>query len=159
MKPDKIKVNRTLEGTIFEFVFLVVLIAVWVFIIIALRKAPDVVPTHFDGAGNATSYDSKYSILFVTVLTSIGGIIMLGSAYYPHTINIPVKVKTPRQYLLAIRMMRVLSLTLLALTATIAYTSLVAGTHGEPSAIPILAIVGVMFAVIVIFNVLIYKAS
>ena len=52
MKPDKIKVNRTLEGTIFEFVFLVVLIAVWVFIIIALQKAPDVVPTHFDGAGH-----------------------------------------------------------------------------------------------------------
>lgn len=159
MKPEKIKVNRTLEGTIFEFAFLVLLIAVWVFIIIALQKAPDVVPTHFDGAGHATSYDSKYGILFATIFTTIGGIIMLGGAYYPHTINIPVKVKTPRQYLLAIRMMRVLSLVLLALTAVIAYTSLVAGAHGEPSAIPILAIVGVMFAVIVIFNVLIYKAS
>lgn len=159
MKPEKIKVNRTLEGTIFEFAFLVLLIAVWVFIIIALQKAPDVVPTHFDGAGHATSYDSKYSILFVTIFTSIGGIIMLGSAYYPHTINIPVKVKTPRQYLLAIRMMRVLSLVLLALTAVIAYTSLVAGTHGEPSAMPILATVGVMFAIIIVFCVLIFKAK
>ena len=159
MKPEKIKVNRTLEGTIFEFAFLVLLIAVWVFIIIALQKAPDVVPTHFDGAGHATSYDSKYSILFVTIFTSIGGIIMLGSAYYPHTINIPVKVKTPRQYLLAIRMMRVLSLVLLALTAVIAYTSLVAGAHGEPSTMPILATVGVMFAIIIVFCVLIFKAK
>ena len=159
MKPEKIKVNRTLEGTIFEFAFLVLLIAVWVFIILALKKAPDVVPTHFDGAGHATSYDSKYSILFVTIFTSIGGIIMLGSAYYPHTINIPVKVKTPRQYLLAIRMMRVLSLVLLALTAVIAYTSLVAGAHGEPSAMPILATVGVMFAIIIVFCVLIFKAK
>ncbi len=159
MKPEKIKVNRTLEGTIFEFAFLVLLIAVWVFIIIALQKAPDVVPTHFDGAGHATSYDSKYSILFVTIFTSIGGIIMLGSAYYPHTINIPVKVKTPRQYLLAIRMIRVLSLVLLALTAVIAYTSLVAGAHGEPSAMPILATVGVMFAIIIVFCVLIFKAK
>lgn len=159
MKPEKIKVNRTLEGNIFELVFLVLLIAVWVFIILALKKAPDVVPTHFDAAGRATSYGSKFGILFATVFTTIGGVIMLCGAYFPHTINIPVKIKTPRQYLLAIRMMRVLSLTLLALTATIAYTSLVAGTHGEPSAIPILAIVGVMFAVIVIFNVLIYKAS
>ena len=159
MRPEKIKVNRTLEGTIFEFAFLVLLIAVWVFIIIALQKAPDVVPTHFDGAGHATSYDSKYSILFVTIFTSIGGIIMLGSAYYPHTINIPVKVKTPRQYLLAIRMMRVLSLVLLALTAVIAYTSLVAGAHGEPSAMPILATVGVMFAIIIVFCVLIFKAK
>jgi uncharacterized membrane protein len=157
MKPDKIKVNRTLEGTIFEFVFLIVLIAVWVFIIIALRKAPDVVPTHFDGAGNATSYDSKYSILFATIVTSIAGVIMLGSAYFPHNINMPVKVKTPRQYLLAIRMVRVLSLVLVVLTAVIAYTSLVA--YNEPSAAPILGTVGVMFAVIVIFSILILKAK
>ena len=157
MKPDKIKVNRTLEGTIFEFVFLVVLIAVWVFIIIALRKAPDVVPTHFDGAGNATSYDSKYSILFATIVTSIAGVIMLGSAYFPHNINMPVKVKTPRQYLLAIRMVRVLSLVLVVLTAVIAYTSLVA--YNEPSAAPILGTEGVMFAVIVIFSILILKAK
>jgi uncharacterized membrane protein len=159
MKPEKIKVNRTLEGNIFEIVFLVLLIAVWVFIILALKKAPDVVPTHFDAVGHATSYDSKYSILFVTIFTSIGGIIMLGSAYYPHTINIPVKVKTPRQYLLAIRMMRVLSLVLLSLTAVIAYTSLVSGAHGEPSAMPILTTVGVMFAIIIVFCVLIFKAK
>lgn len=159
MKPEKIKVNRTLEGTIFEFAFLVVLIAVWVFIIIALQKAPDVVPTHFDAAGRATSYDSKYSILFATIFTTIGGVIMLICAYFPHTINLPVRIKTPRQYLLAIRMMRVLSFTLLALTAVIAYTSLVAGAHGNPSAVPILAVVGVMFAVVIIFSILIFKAK
>ena len=159
MKPEKIKVNRTLEGTIFELAFLVLLIAVWVFIIIALQKAPDVVPTHFDGAGRATSYDSKYSILFATIVTSIAGVIMLGCAYFPHKINMPVKIKTPRQYLLAIRMVRVLSLVLLVLTAVIGYTSLVAGAHGEPSAVPILATVGVMFAVIIIFCILILKAK
>lgn len=157
MKPEKIKVYRTLEGNIFELVFLVLMIAVWVFIIMALQKAPDVVPTHFDAAGRATSYGSKFGILFATVFTTIGGVIMLCGANFPHTINIPVKIKTPRQYLLAIRMMRVLSLTLLALTATIAYTSLVA--YSEPSAVPILATVGVMFAVIIIFCILIYKAK
>ena len=159
MKPEKIKVNRTLEGTIFEFAFLVLLIAVWVFIIIALQKAPDVVPSHFDAAGHANSYGSKYGILFATIFTTIAGVIMLGCAYFPHTINLPVRIKTPRQYLLAIRMVRVLSLVMLALTAVIGYTSLVAGAHGEPSAVPILGTVGVMFAVIIIFCILIYKAK
>ena len=159
MRPEKIKVNRTLEGTIFEFAFLVVLIAVWVFIIIALQKAPDVVPSHFDAAGHANSYGSKYGILFATIFTTIGGVVLLGGAYFPHTINLPVRIKTPRQYLLAIRMVRVLSLVLLVLTAVIGYTSLVAGAHGEPSAVPILATVGVMFAVIIIFCILIYKAK
>lgn len=159
MKPEKIKVNRTLEGNIFEIVFLVLLVGVWVYIILALNKAPDMVPTHYDAAGRATSFDSKYSILFATIMTSIAGVIMLGYAYFPHTINIPVKVKTPRQYVLAIRMMRVLSLVLLALTATIAYTSLVTGVRGEPSVVPILAVVGVMFAVIIFFSILIFKAK
>ena len=159
MKPEKIKVNRTLEGNIFEFAFLVLLIAVWVFIIIALQKAPDVVPTHYDAAGRATSYGSKYGILFVTIITSIAGVMVLVGAYFPHSINIPVKVNTPRQYELAIRMMRVLSLVLLALTATIAYTSLIAGAYGEPSAIPILAVVGLMFAVIIVFSILIYRTK
>ncbi len=157
MKPEKIKVNRTLEGTIFEFAFLVLLIAVWVFIIIALQKAPDVVPSHFDGLGRATSYDSKYSILFATIFTSIAGVIILGGAYFPHTINLPVRIKTPRQYELAIRMMRVISLVMLALTAVIAYTSLVA--YKAPSAVPILAVVGVMFAVIIVFTLLIFRAK
>ena len=157
MRPENIKVNRTLEGTIFELAFLVLLIAVWVFIIIALQKAPDVVPTHFDGAGHATSYDSKYGILFATIFTTIGGIIMLGGAYFPNNINLPVRIKTPGQYLLAIRMTRVLSLVMVALTAVIAYTSLV--DYNEPSAVPILGTVGVMFAVIVIFCILILKAK
>lgn len=159
MKPEKIKVNRTLEGNIFEMVFLVLLIAVWVFVIQALSSAPDVVPTHFDAAGRATSYGSKYGILFPCIMTSVAGFVVLIGAYFPHTINIPVKVKSPRQYLLAIRMMRVLSLVLLVLTAVIAYTSLVAGTRGEPSAVPILSVVGVMFAVIIIFSILIFKAK
>ena len=157
MKPEKIKVNRTLEGTIFEFAFLVVLIAVWVLIIIALQKAPDVVPSHFDAAGHANSYGSKYGILFATIFTTIGGVVLLGGAYFPHTINLPVRIKTPHQYLLAIRMMRVLSLTLLALTAVIAYTSLVA--YDKPSAIPIFTVVGVMFAVIFVFTLLIFRAK
>ena len=157
MKPEKIKVTRTLEGTIFEFAVLVLLIAVWVFIIIALQKAPDVVPSHFDAAGRANSYGSKYGILFVTIFTSIAGVIMLGCAYFPHTINLPVRIKTPRQYLLAIRMVRVLSLVLLVLTAVIGYTSLVA--YNEPSAIPILTVVGVMFAVIIVFTLLIFRAK
>ena len=159
MKPEKIKVNRTLEGNIFEIVFLVLLIAMWVFIIQALSSAPDVVPTHFDAAGRPNSYGTKYGILFACFLTTGAAIYMMVCAYFPHSINIPVKIATPRQYELAIRMIRIVGLTLLALTFVIAYTSLVAGVHGEPSAVPILAVVGVMFTVIIIFSILIANAK
>jgi uncharacterized membrane protein len=159
MKPEKIKVYRTLEGNIFEFVFLVLLIAVWVAIIQFLSSAPDIVPTHFDAAGRPNSYGSKYGILLPTIITTIAAISMMVCAYFPNKINMPTKISTTHQYELAIRMLRVLGLVLLALTLTIAYTSLVAGAHGSPSAVPILAVVGAMFVVIIVFTFLIHKAK
>ena len=150
MNPKKIKVNRTPEGNIFEFVFLVLLIAVWVFIIIALQKAPDIVPTHFDAAGRPNSYGSKFGILIPTIITTIAAASMMVCAYFPHKINM---------YELAIRMLRIMGLILLALTASIGYMSLVLGAHGTPSAVPILAIVGLLFVVIIVFTFLIYKAK
>ena len=159
MNPKKIKVNRTPEGTIFEFAFLVLLIAVWVFIIIALQKAPDIVPTHFDAAGRPNSYGSKFGILIPTIITTIAAASMMVCAYFPHKINMPTQITTPHQYELAIRMLRIMGLILLALTASIGYMSLVLGAHGAPSAVPILAVVGLLFVVIIVFTFLIYKAK
>lgn len=159
MNPKKIKVNRTPEGNIFEFAFLVLLIAVWVFIIIALQKAPDIVPTHFDAAGRPNSYGSKFGILIPTIITTIAAVSMMVCAYFPHKINLPTQITTPHQYELAIRMLRIMGLILLALTASIGYMSLVLGAHGAPSAVPILAVVGLLFVVIIVFTFLIYKAK
>ena len=159
MKPEKIKVYRTLEGNIFELVFLILLIAVWVFIIIALQKAPDIVPTHFDAAGRPNSYGSKFGILIPTIITTIAAASMMVCDYFPHKINLPTQITTPHQYELAIRMLRIMGLILLALTASIGYMSLVLGAHGAPSAVPILAVVGLLFVVIIVFTFLIYKAK
>ena len=152
---EKIKVYRTREGNIFELVFLVLMIIVWVLMVRLLSSAPEVVPTHFDAAGNPNSYDSKYAILFPCIMTTVAGIITMMGAYFPHTINIPGGLKTPRQYELAIRMMRILGLTLLVLTLAIGWTSL---GSVRPSAVPTLAVVGVMFAVIIVFTILIYRS-
>jgi hypothetical protein len=84
---------------------------------------------------------------------------MMVCAYFPHKINMPTQITTPHQYELAIRMLRIMGLILLALTASIGYMSLVLGAHGTPSAVPILAVVGLLFVVIIVFTFLIYKAK
>ena len=42
----KVRVHRTLEGTVFEAVFAIVAIIVWELIIWLIHQAPDIVPTH-----------------------------------------------------------------------------------------------------------------
>ena len=44
---ERIRVGRTLEGTVFELTFVVLLIIVWALLIYFLRQTPDIVPTHF----------------------------------------------------------------------------------------------------------------
>ena len=59
-KKQKIKVNRTKEGTVFEIAFAMLAVIVWALIILMLSKAPDVIATHFDGRGHPNGYGSPW---------------------------------------------------------------------------------------------------
>ena len=154
-----VKVNRTLDGTILELLFLVMMIVVWALIIKFYVSAPDIVPVHFDGAGHATSYDSKLAAIFPCIFTTIGAVVAMSGAYFPHRINMPFKITNIRQVQLAITMVRIMGIILLVLTFVIGWSMLDSINHGGPSAVPILSVVGAMFVVIIIFTFLIYKAK
>jgi uncharacterized membrane protein len=155
----EVKVHRTLEGNILELLFLVMMIAVWVLIIRFYISAPDSVPVHFDSAGRATSYDSKLAALLPCIFTTIAAIIAMGCAYFPHRINIPIKITNIRQVQLAITMARIIGLLMLVMTFTIGWTMLGSVNHGSPTTVPILSVVGAMFVVVIIFTILINKAK
>lgn len=154
---QKIKVYRTTEGTIFEVLFVLLLIITWVMIVRFLSSAPDIVPSHFDATGQANRYGSKYAILFPCVITSVVGFCLMLGAYFPNSINMPIRVSTPRQYTWVIRMTRILGIMMLPLTFVIAWTSLASQRYGGPSAIPILSVVGIMLAVVIGFSIVTYK--
>lgn len=153
---QKIKVYRTTEGTIFELAFLVLAIVVWVLVILMLSNAPDVIATHFDGNGHPNGYGSPWGLLFPCIITTVVGACLLAGAYFPHTLNIPVEVKTPRQYELLIRMTRIAALLFLLLTLSIPATILF---FDKPSAWPTVGSVGLLLLEIIVFCVLIYRAG
>ena len=154
-KKEKIRVNRTTEGTIFEVAFLVLAIVVWVLIILMLSKAPDVITTHFDGRGHPNGYGSPWGLLVPCLITTGVGVLLLVVAYHPHLINMPVEVKNLRQHELAIRSTRVAALVVLLLTLSIPATLLF---FESPSPWPILGSVGLLLAVAVYYSVCIYRA-
>ena len=155
-KKQKIKVNRTKEGTVFEIAFVMLAVVVWALIIWMLCKAPDVVATHFDGRGHPNGYGSPWGLVIPCIITTVVGAGLLVVAYHPHLINMPVEMKTTRQYELGIRSTRVAALTLLLLTLSIPCSLLL---FESPSPWPVLGTVGLLLAVAVYYSVRIYKAK
>ena len=155
-KKQKIKVNRTKEGSLFEITFLILAVIVWALIILMLSKAPDVIATHFDGHGRPNGYGSPWGLLVPCIITTVVGAGLLVAAYYPHLINMPVEMKNLRQYELAIRSTRIVALTLLLLTLAIPCTLLL---FESPTPWPITGTIGLLIAVMTYYSVLIHRAK
>lgn len=125
-----VKVNRTLEGTIFEIVVAAILIVSWVIIIMNRNNLPAWFP------------------LTQCIITSLVSLGMMVAAYFPNSINMPVQINTPRQYALAIRMVRIIGVILSLMPVTAYFHSMLSTVF----------CVGGLVVVIIIFSVLIYRA-
>ena len=154
-KKQKIKANRTKEGTIFELAFLVLAVVVWVVVIMMLKNAPSVIATHFDAHGNPNGYGSPWGLLVPCIITTVVGAGLLVVAYFPHLINMPVEVKTIRQYKLAIRSTRIAALLLLLLTLSIPATLLL---FENPTPWPVFGCIGLLLVVMIYYSILIHRA-
>ena len=149
-----IKVYRTTEGTLFEIVFAIVAIIVWGIVAWMLYRAPSIVATHFDASGHPNAYGSPLPpVLLAGIITTVVGIAMMVTAYYPRWINMPVEITNIRQVKLLVRFVRVVGITTLIIPLIITYMMLV---HQSP--LPVFLFIAVLFAEIIVFCILIHKA-
>ena len=151
-----VKVHRTTEGTVFEVTFAIVALVVWGIIAWLIHQAPDIVPTHFDGAGNPNAYGSPVGIIIPCGILTIVAIGLMVIAYYPRLINTTTKITNIRQVELTIRSTRVAGITLLLLALAVAYIML---GMSKPSATPVIAVVVLLILEIIIFSILTNKAK
>ena len=152
----KVKVHRTTEATLFEAVFVLIAFIVWGLIIWMVHRAPDIVPTHFDASGKPNAYGSPVGVTIPCALLTIGAIVCMVCAYFPRHINMPFKISNIRQVEIAIRQLRIMGITLLLVPLAVAYMML---GMSSPSAIPILAVIALIFLEIILFTILIYRAK
>ena len=152
----EVKVYRNTEATVFEIAFAVEAIIVWGLIIWMIYQAPDVVPTHFDASGKPNSYGSPSSIIIPCIILTAGAIMCMAIAYFPHRINMPVKITNIRQVALAIRSTRVMGCTLLLVPLAVVYMML---GMASPSPAPVLPIIGLLILEVIVFTILINKAK
>ena len=150
---DQIKVYRTTEGTIFEVATVILAIVVWGLIIWFVNQAPDIIPTHFDASGKPNAWGPPAGILIPCAVVSISGIVLMILCYFPKAFNLSEKHKTPRNYAISIRMMRIMGILMQLLTLAIAWISLRSTSH---SMVPVLVIVGLMVLTAIISTIAIY---
>ena len=153
---EKIKVCRTTEGTLFEIALVVLLVISGALIAKMYLAAPEVVPTHFGPSGEPNGWGSKSSVLIPCLATAIGSIFIMICAYFPHKINIPVEISTPRQWVLVVRLARIMALEMALLPLPIGASILALEHH---TVWPVLAVVGLMLITTIVFCVLIHKAK
>lgn len=152
----KVKVHRTTEATVLEAVFIVVAIVAWGLIIWMIHRAPDIIPTHFDGSGKPNAYGSPAGIAIPCIILTIGAIVIMVLAYFPRHINMPFKITNIRQVELALRQLRIAGIIFLFVPLAVAYMMLGMST---PSPMPMLVVIGLLLLEILVFTILIYKAK
>lgn len=152
----KVKVHRTTEATVLETIFVLVAIIVWGLIIWMIHRAPDIIPTHFDGSGKPNAYGSPAEVTSPCIILTIGAIVFMVLAYFPRHINMPFKITNIRQVELALRQLRIAGIIFLFVPLAVAYMMLGMST---PSPMPMLMVIGLLLLEILVFTILIYKAK
>lgn len=151
-----VKVHRTTESTIFEIAFAIVAVIVWGIILWLVHRAPDIVPTHFDGSGKPNAYGSPTGITIPCAIITVVAVLCMITAYFPRLINMPFKITNIQQVKLAILSIRIVGITLLLMALALTYTML---GMSVPTPIPILAVLALLFLEIIVFSILGYRAK
>lgn len=107
----KIKVHRTTEGTIFEIVAALLLVVLWVLTVVLWQRCNSTIATHFDLTGTPDGFGSRNHMFVTAVAGTVSTVLLLVSAYFPRFINLPVGISNIRQAATAVRMVRVLAVT------------------------------------------------
>jgi len=88
-------------------------VATWALPLAMLQNLPEIIPSHFNGAGLADGYSSKMSVLILPAVGTFVFFLLHVVGKYPDKLNYPVtitKQNAEKQYTSAVRTLRTLKL-------------------------------------------------
>lgn len=160
----EIKLDLTITDKIFEILGWISLVAVWVFTITNYTNLPDIIPIHFNGAGQADGFGGKTTILTLPIVSTILFIGMTVLNKFPHLFNQPTNITKEnklRLYTNATRLIRYLKLILVIIFGFIVFKT-IQNVNGEADGLgnwftPIT--LGMIFIPLIYFVIKAYKAD
>jgi uncharacterized membrane protein len=108
-KRPKIQLPFTKTDKVLEALSYLLLLTLWIFAVYVYQNSPDIIPTHFNGAGDADGYGSKTSVFMAAGACTLIFILLTYFSTKVHAFNYPTEI-TPenaaKQYSFAARMLR-----------------------------------------------------
>jgi uncharacterized membrane protein len=156
MSKPILKISLKPFDWIIEGITLFILIGVMVYFFIHYSTLPDTIPTHYGFSGKADGYGGKSTLLVLVGVLTAMYLLLLGVSRIPHKFNYVTEItesNAPRQYSIALQMMRIVKLIVVIIFSYIIVTTI---QIAQGNAISL----GTWFLVTVIFllfvNIIIY---
>lgn len=123
----EIRIPPTFADRVLESAVVILLVTLWGVTVWCWHILPAEIPVHFDLSGRPDGYGPKSALFLIAALATFTGILTGISAYYPRMINLPVAVRTPRQFGLLCRMVRIVNLLLVLLFFSVLISMVTSG--------------------------------
>lgn len=135
----KIKIELTATEKVLELAGWILIAAVWLLTITNYNDLPEIIPVHYNGAGQADGFGEKSTIWTLPLIATILFVGMTVLNKFPHIFNYPVKITKENalsQYIGATRLMRYLKLIIVALLGFITFKT-IQSTHEQAEGVGI----------------------
>lgn len=156
----KINLELTSTDRIIEIAGWLAMAFIWIITLFHFRNLPEIIPSHFNAAGEADGFGPRASIFILPVTGSLVFIGLTILNRFPHVFNYPVKI-TPenaaKQYTMATRMIRFLKLSILVIFSIVVYMSSYAAIH-QTNSIGIWILPSMMIIIFVPLGYYIFKS-
>ncbi|MDR0660619.1 MAG: DUF1648 domain-containing protein [Prevotellaceae bacterium] len=131
-KRPRLKIELTPADRIVEAVGRAMLFAAWAFTLASYNKLPDIIPTHYNAAGEVDGYGAKATIPLLPFIATILFVGLTIVNRYPRVFNYLIKITEEnalRQYAAATRMLRYLKSMLVLLFGYITFKTISMATQ------------------------------
>ena len=159
-----IKLELSITDKIFEVLGWVAVLMTWVLIITNYFKLPDIIPMHYNYAGQADGFGNKETILILPIVATILFIGMTMLNKYPHLFNYPKEItenNALKQYTIATRLIRCLKFAIVLIFGFIVFVSIrdASGLSSGLSALFLPLTIGLITVPLVYFITKLYKTN
>ncbi|MCM4159143.1 DUF1648 domain-containing protein [Antarcticibacterium flavum] len=129
----KIKLQLTTFDKSIEFISWIGMALIWILTFSNYSTLPEIIPVHYNGAGEADRFGNKTQILILPIVSTV---LFMGLTYlnrFPHIFNYPTeltKENALHQYNNATRMIRFLKLAIIIIFGLIVFKT-IQNAHGN----------------------------
>ena len=123
----KLKPNLAPTDKIIEGIGWLAILGIWTLTLSHYTELPEIIPIHFNGAGEADRFGGKENILILPIVSTLLFIGMTVLNKYPHVFNYPTSITKENalsQYTNATRMIRFLKLIIVLIFGLIVFETI-----------------------------------